>query len=432
MKTPKFRTVRGMRDFLPRHAERMRYVEEVSRELATLYGYQEVITPVVESYELLAAKAGEEIRQRMYAFEDLGGRKVALRPEFTASIARLVATKMKNEPKPMRIFCVGSLYRYDEPQYGRFREFWQANYELIGSDKPEADAEILTLTNHLIEELGLQKYHFKIGHMGILRGILSQEKVEEEAQNRIMQLLDKKRWEEALRTAKECGVSERCTGTLKKMLKTKGKEPSRVLRRVKREVQEYEEAVAAVENLSHILELVRDSGVKFEMIIEAGFARGLEYYTGLIFEPYVPELEIALGGGGRYDKLIELFGGEPTPAVGVAQGIDRLVLAMKKQGVSPRISEQKRVIVIPISDELKAKAIELSLKLRKAKIRAEVEVMGRTVSRALEDADRKKATHTILVAPDELKEGKVVLRDMRRREQKIVEIKNLCKEICEA
>ena len=426
---PTFRTVRGMRDFLPKYAVKMRYVEGLSRELAKLYGYEEVITPIVESYKLLAAKSGEEIRQRMYAFKDQGGRRVALRPEFTASIARLVATKMKNEPKPMRLFCLGSLYRYDEPQYGRFREFWQANYELIGSEKPEADAEILMLTNDLMERLGLRNYRFKIGHMGILRGILSQEKVGEESQNRIMQLLDKKRWDEALRDAKDCNVSERCIKTLKNVFKAKGKEPSRVLRRVKEEVQEYESAVAAVENLLEILRLVRDGGVEFEMVIEAGFARGLEYYTGLIFEPYVPELEIALGGGGRYDKLIELFGGEPTPAVGVAQGIDRLVLAMKKQRISPRIRGEKRVVIISINDELKAKAIELSLTLRKAKIPAEVEVMGRTVSRALEDADRRKATHTIIVGPDELREDKVVLRDMRRREQKVVEIKDLSKEI---
>ncbi|MFQ6064853.1 MAG: histidine--tRNA ligase [Candidatus Bathyarchaeia archaeon] len=425
----KFRTVRGMRDFLPKQAGKMRYVEELSRELAQLYGYGEVITPVVESYELLAAKSGEEIRQRMYAFEDLGGRKVALRPEFTASIARLVATKMRNEPKPMRLFCLGSLYRYDEPQYARFREFWQANYELIGSEKPEADAEILALTNDLMGKLSLRSYHFKIGHMGILRGILRQERVEDESQNVIMQLLDKKRWEQALGAAKDCDVSERGIETLKEVFKTKGSEPGRVLRRVKKVVQEYESAVAAVENLSDILGLVRDGGVEFEMLIEAGFARGLEYYTGLIFEPYIPQLETALGGGGRYDKLIQLFGGEPTPAVGVAQGIDRLVLALKKQRISPRVQGEKRVFIIPITEGQRAKAMELSLMLRRAKISAEVEVMGRTVSKALEDADRKEATHSILVGPEELRDGKVVLRDMKRREQKVVAIENLCEEI---
>jgi histidyl-tRNA synthetase len=418
-----------MRDFLPEDAERMRHVEQVSRELAQLYGYEEVITPVVESYDLLAAKSGEEIRERMYAFKDLGGRKVALRPEFTASIARLVATKMRNEPKPMRLFCVGSLYRYDEPQYGRFREFWQANYELIGSTRPETDAEILMLTNDLLTRLGLQNYRFKIGHMGILRGILSQEGLDEEQQNRIMQLLDKKRWEEALTIARSAGAPQNCLTTLKKVFETKGKDASRALKRAEESVKDYGEAVAAVENLREILELTEQSGVRLEVMIEAGFARGLEYYTGMIFEPYVPEIEMALSGGGRYDKLIELFGGEPTPAVGVAQGVDRIVLAMKKQRVPPKIARGKRVVVIPVSEEYRAKAMELSTILRGAGISAEVEVMGRTVSKALSDADRRAVAHAVIVGPEELKGEKVVLRDMKKREQRVVEIRNLCGEI---
>ena len=424
-----FRTVRGMRDFLPKDAERMRHVEQVSRELAQLYGYGEVITPVVESYDLLAAKSGEEIRERMYAFKDLGGRKVALRPEFTASIARLVATKMRNEPKPMRLFCVGSLYRYDEPQYGRFREFWQANYELIGSDKPEADAEILLLTNDLLTRLGLRNYRFKIGHMGIPRGILSQEGLDEERQNSVMQLLDKKHWEEALTVARESGASQNCLTTLKKVFEIRGKEASDVLKKAGKSVQGYGKAVAAVENLREILQLTEESGVKLEVMIEAGFARGLEYYTGIIFEPYVPEIEIALSGGGRYDKLIELFGGEPTPAVGVAQGVDRIVLAMEKQRVPSKVAREKRVVVIPVNEESRAKAIELSSMLRGAGLSVEVEVMGRTVSKALSDADRRAVAHAVIVGPEELKEGKVVLRDMKKREQRVVKIKNLCEEI---
>ena len=167
---PQFKTVRGMRDFLPEEAKIMKYIEDKARKVAELYGYQEIITPVVESYELLAAKAGEEIRSRMFAFRDLGDRMVALRPEFTASVARLVATTLRNEPKPLRLFSVGSVYRYDEPQRGRYREFWQSNYELMGSDKPEADAEIIMLTNSLMNAVGLRNCTFKIGHVGVLRG----------------------------------------------------------------------------------------------------------------------------------------------------------------------------------------------------------------------------------------------------------------------
>ncbi len=163
-------------------------------------------------------------------------------------------------------------------------------------------------------------------------------------------------------------------------------------------------------------------------MIEAGFARGLEYYTGMVFEPYVPEIEMALSGGGRYDKLIELFGGEPIPAVGVAQGIDRIVLAMKKQRVPPKIAKEK-VVVIPVDEEYVAKAMEMSSILRNAELSVEVEVMRRAVSKALSDADRRAVAYAVIVGPEELKEGNVVLRDMKKREQRVVEIRNLCEEI---
>ncbi|UCC58814.1 MAG: histidine--tRNA ligase [Candidatus Bathyarchaeum sp.] len=424
-----FKTVRGMRDFLPNDAEKMRYVEQVSREVSKLYGYEEIITPVVESYELLAAKTGEEIRQRMYNFEDLGGRKVALRPEFTASVARLVATKMRNEPKPMRLFSTGSLYRYDEPQYGRFREFWQANYELFGSTRPEADAEILILTNDLLKRLELQNYRFKIGHTGILRGILNQEGLDEGQQNRLMQLLDKKNWEDALANARGANVSQKGLRTLERLFETRGEDAFQVLESVKETVQEYEGALAAVENLWEIFELVRDNGEQMDVMVEAGFARGLEYYTGMIFESYIPEIDVALGGGGRYDKLIQLFGGESIPAVGVAQGIDRIVLSLNKQKVSPKTAKERSVVVISVKNESKAKALELSAMLRKAGLPVEVEVMGRAVSRALADADRRGVAYAVIVGPEELKAEKVVLREMKKREQRTVEISNLTEEI---
>ena len=425
----KFQPVRGMRDFLAEEAKTMRHIEQTAREIAGLYGYEEVITPVVESYELLAAKAGEEMRHRMYAFEDLGGRKVALRAEFTPSVARLVATILKRASKPLRLFCTGSLYRYDEPQYGRFREFWQGNYELIGSTKPEADAEILALSYDLKEKLGLHNCYFKIGHVGILRGILNQENIAEEQQNRIMQLLDKKQWDDALTALQELNAPQKCIKTMKSVFETRGKDVSKVLKRAKELLKDYKDAVAAIDNLREIIDLAQDGGAKIELLAEMGFARGLEYYTGMIFEPYVPDFEIALGGGGRYNKLVELFGGEPTPAVGVAHGIDRLSLVMEIQKISILTSEKKRVIVIPIGEKLRVKALELSRILRKGGIHVEVEVMGHTVSKALQNASKRGFTNAVIVGLEELQEDKVVLRDMKKREQKTVEIKHLSEEI---
>ena len=424
-----FKTVRGMRDLLPVDAERMRHVEEVSREVSKLYGFEEIITPVLETYELLAAKTSEEIRERMYTFKDLGGRKVAMRPEFTASVARLVASKLRNEPKPMRLFSVGSLYRYDEPQYGRFREFWQANYELFGSSRPEADAEILILTTDLLTRLGLQNFRFKVGHTGILRGILDQEGLDEAKQDRIRQLLDKKLWDDALAAAREAGASQKCLTVLENLLEARSEDAFKVLENVKETVQDYESAVAAVDNLWKILELVKDSGTKLELMVEAGFARGLEYYTGIIFESYIPDLDIALGGGGRYDKLIQLFGGEPIPAVGVAQGIDRIVLALTKQNFSLKTAKERSVVVISVKEESMAKVLELSAMLRSSGLPVEVAVMGRSISRALTDADRRGVSYAVIVGPKELKEKKVVLKDMSKGEQWTVPINNLTEEI---
>lgn len=418
-----------MRDLLPEDAEMMRYVETVSRTISKLYGYEEIITPILESYELLAAKTSEEIRERMYTFKDLGGRKVAMRPEFTASVARLVVNRLKNEPKPMRLFSVGSLYRYDEPQYGRFREFWQANYELFGSERPEADAEILILTNNILKKLGLKDYRFKFGHTGILRGILTKEGLDEVQQNSVRQLLDKKLWGDALTVAREAGVSHKGLDVVENLLETKGEDEFQVLSQIRDCVKGYDDALKAVDNLWRILEQIRDSGEQLEVMIEAGFARGLEYYTGMIFESYVPGLDIALGGGGRYDKLIELFGGEPIPAVGVAQGIDRIVMALTKQEVTQLTAKANNVAVISVKDQCMAKALELSTMLRNRGIPVELAVMGRNIRSALSDANRRSVAYTVIVGPKELKEEKVVLREMKKGAQQTVLITNLAEAI---
>ena len=426
---PDFKTVRGMRDFLPEEAQTMKHIGDKARKTAELYGYREIMTPVVESYELLATKAGEEVRLRMFAFKDLGGRMIALRPEFTPSIARLVATTLRNEPRPYRLFCLGSLYRYDEPQRGRYREFWQSDFELIGSDKPEADAEILTLTANLMEAAGLENFTFKIGHVGVLRGVMRQERLDDKAQDAVMQLMDKKQYDDAFKTAEEAGGSKKCLTILQELVELKGSDVSKVVAKMKKCVKDYAEAVAATNNLSEILRLVSESGSKIKMTVDAGFARGLEYYTGMIFEVYVPELDMALGGGGRYDKLVELFGGEPTPAIGVAHGLDRMMLGLQMQNAPLAKEEKKKVMVIPVKEELIGEASKIAQMLRSAGLAVEVEVMGRKMSKALEDANRRKTNFAVMVGERELKEGAVVVKDLTKREQSTVKIEEVADRI---
>jgi histidyl-tRNA synthetase len=422
---PEFKTVRGMRDFQPEETRMMKYIENKARNVAESFGYQEIMTPLVESYELLATKAGEEVRLRMFAFKDLGGRMVALRPEFTPSIARVVATTLRNEPRPLRLFCFGSLYRYDEPQKGRYREFWQSNFELIGSSRPEADAELLMVTSSLMDRVGLKDCVFKIGHVGVLRGVLIDEGLDDKAQNAVLQLMDKKQYEDSLRLVKDSGASETCLAVLRNLVELRGEDVCQTAEKMRKYVEGYEKAVAAVENLNEILRLVLESRSKISMRVEAGFARGLEYYTGMIFEVYVPELDVALSGGGRYDKLVELFGGEPAPAVGVANGVDRIMLAMQGQKVTIKENVEKKVMIISVGDETKAEALRISRTLKGARTAVEFEVMGRKMSKALEDADRRKIDYAVIVGKKELEEGKVVLKDLKRREQTTIRIEEL-------
>ena len=421
---PNFQTVRGMRDLLAEEAETLNFVIGKARETAQVYGYKEVITPVVEPYELLSAKSGEEIRQRMFIFKDLGDRDVALRPEFTASIARLATNALKTEPKPLRVFSVGSVYRYDEPQRGRYREFWQANFELMGSSNPEADAEAILLTNSVIKATGLQGYAFKIGHIGVIRGILNQENVDDQVQNGVLQRMDKQEYEAAFKLVEQ----EKCRTTLQGLLELKGGTPFETATAIREYVAGYAEAEAAADNLLEILRLVTASGCPVKAV-EPAFARGLEYYTGVIFEVNVPELDIALGGGGRYDKLIEVFGGEPTPAVGVAHGLDRVALALQTQKTVLPARRGKTAVVIPVKPEQKAEALKISQMLRESGVSVEFEVMGRKMGKALEDADRRKVDYAVIVGERELNEDSVVVRNLAKREQTTVKIAELPEKI---
>jgi histidyl-tRNA synthetase len=216
---------------------------------------------------------------------------------------------------------------------------------------------------------------------------------------------------------------------LESLFETRSEDAFKVLENVKETVQNYEVAVAAVDNLWKILELVKDSGAQLNLNVEAGFARGLEYYTGIIFESYIPGLDIALGGGGRYDKLIQLFGGAPIPAVGVAQGIDRIVLALTKQNVSQKTAKDRSVVIISVKDESMAKALELASILRNSGLSVEVAVMGRSIKRAMVDANRRDVAYAVIVGPKELAEKKVVLKNMNKGEQRTVSISSLTEEI---
>ena len=285
---------------------------------------------------------------------------------------------------------------------------------------------MILLTSYLLKSLGLKNYFFKVGHIGIVKGILDQEQVDEKTQKEVLHLMDKKEYAEAFSQLKKDNVKS----VLQSLVEVKGDDIFKITEEMRLQVKDYSKAKDAAINLIEILKLVTSSGCSIDSI-QPTFSRGLEYYTGLIFEVQVPELEISLGGGGRYDRLIELFGGISTPAVGVAHGLDRINLALQIQGFESGDKKIKKIFVIPISEDLRIKALNIAEELRNSGLFVELEVMGRKVGKALEYANKLKMDYAIIAGKSELKEGSVVLRNLIKHEQTTVKLENLLKKIQE-
>jgi histidyl-tRNA synthetase len=406
-----------MRDFLPEDLAKRRFVEELIRDCFRLYGYEELGTPTIESFELVAAKAGDEIRHRMYTFNDLGGRKVAMRPEMTASVARVVAGKLRSKIKPLRLGYITNCFRYDNPQMGRFREFWQAGFELFSSSHAEADAEIVIIFHDLMKRLNFSNIIIKIGNVGILHELFNAENVVEADQNTIMNLLDKNQVKQALVSLDAFHVSNNCKTVVKQLINLSGIEYSSIFNKGRKVLRDNDAALTALKNLEEIVQLSKAGGVTSPLLVDLGFARALEYYTGMIFEVFVPKLKIALGGGGRYDRLVELLGGESTPAVGSAPGIDRIVLAMEAEQLSFNKSSPTEVMVIPVGEALISQALEVAALLRHQGISVQLELMRRGLKSALSYVNKKKISFTVIVGSEEMKCGLVTIRDMKSQTQ---------------
>jgi len=289
---------RGTRDLVGEELVGIRRVTRVMSDMFKRYGYAEVETPIFEHLELFEKKSGANVVNQLYAFQDKSERWLALRPELTAPVVRLYIEQLKAEPKPLKLFYFGNCFRYEEPQAKRWRQFLQAGLELIGSAKPEADAEVIALAYHAIRELGLKNFELRIGHIKALREVLAHAGVKGEAQDPIMRAIDSKdeaRLDDELNKA---SVKEMDKKMLKTLVKLRG---SDAIEKAEKAVTHMPKAKAAVENLREILDYLKILGVE-EFNVDFGIARGLEYYTDLVFELYVGDVQI--GGGGRYDELI--------------------------------------------------------------------------------------------------------------------------------
>lgn len=421
--------VKGTRDFLPEDLRKRRFVEEKIKECFRAYSYEEIETPIIEFRELFDARSGEEIRHRMYSFCDLGGNEIVLRPEMTAPVARLVASKLKSEPKPIRLCYIANCFRYDNPQFGRYREFWQAGFELFGALDIESDAEILIIAIDIMRKIGFKNFYVKIGDVGLLRNIFESEGIGDDYQNKIMGLLDKNKIEMALEILKDSRFYK-SHQYLESIIKLNGFDTYQVISEGRKIFNDNEKAIKILNRIENTLKLLNNSVMDVALQVDLGFARGLEYYTGLIFEIFIKGFDTALCGGGRYDKLVELFGGDPTPAVGFSLGIDRIVLAMENENLFPvQILPIFSILVIPIEESLYTEAFKISINLRQNGLAVQNYFFRKNIKEALSYSNKKGNDIVIIVGSKEFKRGCVIVRDMKAKEQKEVPLTNLIIEV---
>jgi len=295
----------------------------------------------------------------------------------------------------------------------------QSGTEIIGSARPEADAEVIALSYEIMRELGLSDYELHIGHTRLLREVLAHTGMKGDVQDPIMRAIDSR---EETRLRAELDRAHLKAGdekVLRSLITLRG--GMKVLKQAEKLVADLPKAKTALKNLHEILEHTRSFGVE-KFTVDLGIARGLEYYTDLVFELYVDGVQVA--GGGRYDELIELLGGDPCPAVGVGFGVDRIARALLKRGmIVPR--ERLDCVVLPAGEEVLSECLKVVGELRRAGLLVDVDLMGRKLSKAIAYADARRAKSAIIVGVKDLKEGKVTLRDMRTGKQELVARKEL-------
>ena len=413
--------VKGTRDFFPDEMRMRNWLFQVWRSVSEQAGFEEYDTCVLEHEELYIRKAGDEISKQLYSFEDKGGRRLSLRPEMTPSLARLVLQRTKSLLFPIKWFSMPQCFRYERMTKGRRREHFQWNADIIGQPDMVAEAEILMLLISACESMGLSAKDIRvfINDRRILNAILSQLNVTEKLHSAILVIMDKRD-----------KVSPETLGT---MLKDVGMTSSQVqhlneyltktnLQQLKEELQHTE----GIDELQHLLQLMDTAGYSDYLQFDISIVRGLSYYTGAVFEINSPEKKHrAICGGGRYDSLLSTYGGKSVPAVGFGFGDVVVLDVLRELERFPELTRTLDYTIIPFDNEQVGIALKIANELRSKGAIVDCNFSMKKMKKSLHEANESGAKFAILLFPEELKQEKVVIRDMQLREQNPINIKDL-------
>jgi histidyl-tRNA synthetase len=417
---PKHQAPRGTRDLLPEDSARWQQAEAQARGVLERYGYGEIRTPMFEDFELFARTSGESsevVQKEMYRFKDLADRDLALRPEFTAGVLRAYLEQgLGGRARMHRLWSMGPVFRYGRPQKGRYRQFAQVNCELIGAAAPGADVEMITLFVDLYEAWGFKNLTVKVNSVG-------QPASRQQYGERLRKLL----MPQGARLSEDS--KRRLEQNPLRVLDTKDEKDLAVLDELSERMPHMLDVLddADREHWEQVLAGLEAAGIRHE--IDHGLVRGLDYYTRTAFEVHDASLgaQSALGGGGRYDGLIEQLGGPPTPGVGFAIGLDRTLLMMEERGFT--VAEPEGVCVVAM-DGTRAGALALVRELRR-QFRVEADVESRAFGAQMKSAGKSGARFLVIAGEEEWARGEVVLKDSKSGEQKAVRRESLASELGE-
>ncbi|MGT2715245.1 histidine--tRNA ligase [Streptococcus respiraculi] len=404
----KLQKPKGTQDILPKESAKWQYVEEFARKTFGKYNYQEIRTPIFEHYEVISRSVGDTtdiVSKEMYDFYDKGDRHITLRPEGTAPVVRSYVENKLFAPevqKPVKLYYMGSMFRYERPQAGRLREFHQIGVECFGSSNPATDVETIAMAAQFFKEIGIQNITLHLNTLG----------------------------SSASRTAYRQALIDYLTPlkeTLSKDSQRRLEEnPLRVL-----DSKEKEDKMA-VENAPSILDYLDEESqahfdqvrgmleaLSIDYVIDTNMVRGLDYYNHTIFE-FITEVsgsELTICAGGRYDGLVEYFGGPATPGFGFGMGIERLLLVLEKQGVDLPVAEELDVYVAVLGQEVNSKALEIVQALRNQGFKVERDYLGRKIKAQFKSADQLKARVLLTLGESEVEQGQVTVKNNQTREE---------------
>ena len=406
---------KGAKIYLPDEAAKKRFVEERLLRVFGQWGFREVVTPTYEYSDVLALGTDVDLQERMFKFVDREtGRMLALRADITPQIARIVATRLRDDPKPLRLAYVVNVFRYEDPQVGRYREFYQAGVELVGLEKPEADAEMIAMAVEGLKALGLGEFQVDVGQADFFRGVLDELRIDRAQGRRLQEALSRKDTSALEQLIGELAPPAATAELLLALPGLFGRED--VLERAGAVVKNAR-SERALANLAEVHRLLRVYGLADSIILDLGEVRGFDYYSGVHFEGYVAGLGADICGGGRYDQMLSRFGYD-CPATGFAFDVGRLLLAMEAQRVAVPLPGPDFFII----DFTAEKTIALALSRQFRQLGASVarDIITRGFEESLAYAVRQRARWVLAVGSPKTAPGDVWVRELATGQERVL------------